>query len=294
MSTNPPSWYLPGEGKKPVGPFTTEQIIESLQVGRLDEKTLCWQEGMAKWLALAEVDPFASTIRYATINPGRRSIFRQLVGWLVVLLILVVAGAAGYVYWNEWTTIGEVNTLIAAENYERALAVLRSFRNETHFYHGEATYLSALAAIRQFASAANTEDLGGDGLRKPKRQLQGLFQASESWRDRAKLDLVEIIGSVPGKAADALARSMAIAAFMEKLKLADAKQLSRTTSRRTEERNRQTSPFGQYGRRHRDTDSSLGPGVGEKSRRSGTLHRGRAPTGAAGNQSLGRKCALPC
>ena len=121
----------------------------------------------------------------------------------------------------------KVNALIAAEDYEGALATLRLFRDETYFYSGEASYLSALAAARQFASAANAEDLAEDALRKPKRQFQELFQASERWRERAKSDLAEIVDSVPKKAADDLARSMAIAAFLEELKLADAKQLAK-------------------------------------------------------------------
>ena len=107
------------------------------------------------------------------------------------------------------------------------MTTLRPFLDETYFYRGEASYLSALAAARQFASAANTEDLTEDALRKPKRQFQDLFQASERWRERAKSDLADIIGSVPKKASDDLARSMAIAAFLEELKLADAKQLAK-------------------------------------------------------------------
>ena len=63
MNTQSSSWYIPGEGKKPVGPFTAEQVIESWRAGRLTENTLCWQEGMAKWLPLAQVEPFASAIR---------------------------------------------------------------------------------------------------------------------------------------------------------------------------------------------------------------------------------------
>ena len=86
MTTNSPSWYIPGEGKKPAGPFTTEQVIESWRAGRLNEKTLCWQEGMAKWLPLAQVEPFAATIRLAAAKPHKGSIFA---GWRSGLVVLV-------------------------------------------------------------------------------------------------------------------------------------------------------------------------------------------------------------
>ena len=128
---------------------------------------------MAKWLPLAQVEPFATTIRSAAVKPRKRSIFRRLAGCLVVLLLLVVAGGALYIYWNEWDTIGKVNALIAAEDYEGALATLRSFRDETYFYRGEASYLSALAAARQFASAVNAEDLAEDAL----GSLSGSFRS---------------------------------------------------------------------------------------------------------------------
>ena len=78
MITNPASWYVPGEGKKPAGPFTAEQIVESWRAGRLNEKTLCWQEGMAKWLPLTQVEPFAATIRLPPPNHIRAASFA---GW---------------------------------------------------------------------------------------------------------------------------------------------------------------------------------------------------------------------
>ena len=87
MTTNSASWYIPGEGKKPAGPFTAEQIIESWRAGRLNEKTLCWQEGMAKWLPLAQVEPFAATIRSAAAKPHKGSVFRWLAVRLVVLAL---------------------------------------------------------------------------------------------------------------------------------------------------------------------------------------------------------------
>ena len=231
MTTNSVSWYIPGEGKKPVGPFTAEQVIESWRAGRLSEKTLCWREGMAKWLPLTQVEPFAIAIRSAAATPSaaphQSGVLRRLAARLVVLAFLGVAGGAGYIYWSEWDTIHKANAMIVANDYEEAISILRSFRNETYFYRGETSYLTALAATRQYAAATTTEDLAEDALKKPAKQFQELFQAGESWRERARTELADIIGSVSKKAPDRLKRCEAITGFMEKLKLADAKELGR-------------------------------------------------------------------
>ena len=68
MSSNSPSWYIPGEGRQPVGPFTAEQLVQFWRTGKLSDKAMCWQEGMTKWLPLAQVEPFASAIRSAAIS----------------------------------------------------------------------------------------------------------------------------------------------------------------------------------------------------------------------------------
>ena len=70
MSTHSSSWFIPGKGKQPAGPFTAEQIIQWWKIGRLDENTICWQEGMSQWLPLSIVEPFASTIQH-TVSTGR-------------------------------------------------------------------------------------------------------------------------------------------------------------------------------------------------------------------------------
>ena len=66
MSTNSPSWYIPGEGKQPTGPFTAEQLIQSWRRAGWSANTICWREGMSQWLPLSQVEPFASAIRAAT------------------------------------------------------------------------------------------------------------------------------------------------------------------------------------------------------------------------------------
>lgn len=65
MSTTPSSWYIRGEGGQPTGPFTAEQLVQSLQVGRLDRNNICWREGMPQWLPMGEVEPFATALRRA-------------------------------------------------------------------------------------------------------------------------------------------------------------------------------------------------------------------------------------
>ena len=65
MGNQATSWYIPGEGKQPTGPFTAEQLFQAWQAGRLSDTTMCWREGMTRWLPLAQVEPFASAIRSA-------------------------------------------------------------------------------------------------------------------------------------------------------------------------------------------------------------------------------------
>ena len=69
MSSTFPSWYVAGEGQQPLGPFAAEQLLQSWRAGKLSNTTMCWREGMAQWLPLAQVEPFASAIRRAAAGP---------------------------------------------------------------------------------------------------------------------------------------------------------------------------------------------------------------------------------
>ena len=73
MSTNSPSWYIPGEGKQPAGPFTSEQVVQLWKDGRLRADAVCWRDGMPQWLPLSQVEPFASIIRCAAAGPKDQS-----------------------------------------------------------------------------------------------------------------------------------------------------------------------------------------------------------------------------
>jgi hypothetical protein len=56
------SWYVRGKDNQPTGPFTAEELLQSVRAGRLDLNTVCWCEGMSAWLPLGEVKPFASVV----------------------------------------------------------------------------------------------------------------------------------------------------------------------------------------------------------------------------------------
>ena len=74
MCSQPNSWYVPGEGSQPAGPFTAEQVIQWWQAGRLHADAVCWREGMPQWLPLSQVEPFASAIRRAANATQDRAI----------------------------------------------------------------------------------------------------------------------------------------------------------------------------------------------------------------------------
>ncbi len=226
MSSNPPSWYIPGEGQKPAGPFTAEQIIESWRAGGISEKTMCWQEGMPQWLPLIRVEPFGSTIR-AAHRAKRRTLVRRVTTVLVGAVFLSIVGVVVCVYWNEATTIHKAKTLIAAGRCDEAAALLRTFRGETYLYGKESRYLFALATFRQYALATDARELSGEPLKKPKKQLKELFQDGERWRERAKSELADIIDKIPEQAPDDLARAVALANVLRELKLAEDKPLAK-------------------------------------------------------------------
>ena len=70
MSTQSGSWYIRGEGNRPTGPFTAEELIQSCRAGRLDASTICWREGMPQWLPLAQVEPFGPAVASSSV-PGQ-------------------------------------------------------------------------------------------------------------------------------------------------------------------------------------------------------------------------------
>ncbi len=68
MSEQSHPWYVRGAAGQPAGPFSTEQVLESCRAGRLDADSICWHEGLAQWLALGEVEPFATVVASASVS----------------------------------------------------------------------------------------------------------------------------------------------------------------------------------------------------------------------------------
>ena len=113
MNTTTSSWYIRGEGNKPLGPFAAEKLIESWHTRRLDPNTLCWQEGMAQWLPLAVVEPFASTVR-AHRWSARLRILRLAAAGLLLIVVLAAIAGIGYFWWTESAMVARAEQLIAA------------------------------------------------------------------------------------------------------------------------------------------------------------------------------------
>jgi len=67
MSAESHSWYVRGEGNQPAGPFTAEELIESVRSGQRSVETVCWREGLAEWLPLAQAEPFAAALAAAAV-----------------------------------------------------------------------------------------------------------------------------------------------------------------------------------------------------------------------------------
>jgi len=63
-------WYIPGRDRKPVGPYTVEQVLRALKIGRITPQTICWREGMADWLPIEQIPDFAHLLQPAQAQRG--------------------------------------------------------------------------------------------------------------------------------------------------------------------------------------------------------------------------------
>jgi uncharacterized protein DUF4339 len=63
-------WFIPGRDRKPVGPYTTEQVLRALRIGRIKPQTVCWREGMAEWLPIEQVPALAHLLQPAQMQRG--------------------------------------------------------------------------------------------------------------------------------------------------------------------------------------------------------------------------------
>ena len=225
MTTASSAWYIRGEGNKPLGPFATEELIESWHTKRIDPNTLCWQDGMAEWLPLVTVEPFASTIR-AERRSARMKIFRLVAVGLLTTVVLVIIAGVGYFWWTESDTLARATRLITAEHYDEASTLLEPMATRCYFFRRRASYLLALGLVRQFASAPKAGDACDDLLADAKKQFGELFAASPKWHEDAKADLTGILGAVPIAVSGPLKRSVQLASFLSTMELADRKQLT--------------------------------------------------------------------
>jgi hypothetical protein len=225
MNTASSVWYIRGEGNKPRGPFAPEQLIESWHTRRLDPSTLCWREGMAEWLPLAAVEPFASTVR-AERRSARLRILRRVAAGLLIIVVLAAVAGIGYLWWTDSAMVARAEQLIAAERYEEASTLLEPLAKQSYFVRRHAGYLLALGLARQFASASKAENAGDDLLDDARKQFGELFAASPNWREQAKSDLAGIMGAVPSHVPGSLERGARLAEFLSAMQLADRKQLA--------------------------------------------------------------------
>lgn len=213
------SWYLAGDGGQPAGPFTAEELIVSVGARRIAAKTPCWREGLAEWLPLERVEPFASAFRRARMRMRRRIVVYALGGVLVGLCagLGVVARQA---YRAEAATLAEVRDFVADGKYQEVTSVLTPFLESTRFHRNEAECLLASTKLRQYATSAN-EPAAADALDEEAERLHRLFDSSPRWRERARQDLAGLMDGIPPDAPDALARSTALTEMLEELGLPD-------------------------------------------------------------------------
>jgi len=228
-----PMWYLLGPGNQPVGPYSADQIVQSVRRGQVAASVPVWREGTPKWLPLGQVEPFASALRpgapvagvqpVQTPAPGR-GILGRLV-WILFWLVFVgVLGAVGYFGVSEWLTVQKAKGLIAAKDFSGAVGVLKPFHEKTYLFPKEAPYLLGMAMLKEYAAAKEEQQAAAEALDKPQRLLKDAIAAGEVWRNRGTLDLDKLLDLVPAGAPDALSRALVLAKSLQDLELADAKQ----------------------------------------------------------------------
>ena len=70
MAEEKAEWFIPGRDRKPVGPYTVDQVIRALRIGRIKPQTVCWREGMAEWLPIEQIPAFAHLLQPAQMQRG--------------------------------------------------------------------------------------------------------------------------------------------------------------------------------------------------------------------------------
>ncbi len=70
MAETKAQWYIPGRDRKPAGPYTTEQVLRALRIGRVTRQSICWREGMADWLPIEQIPAIAHLLQPAQAQRG--------------------------------------------------------------------------------------------------------------------------------------------------------------------------------------------------------------------------------
>ena len=248
-------WYVPGPDNQPRGPLTAEQVVAELRSGKLTAATLGWKEGMAEWLPLGQIAPFAKTpsagdpaaapaMRTSakpTTSPAASAAppaapavsttaarssgwgWRLVVG-LVLLLVLGGGGAVGYHFVSEWLAISHAEAAINQREFEDASRKLQPIADRS-FHSDNVDYLLSIIDIREYA-AADDQEGSERALRRPERRLKSLFEQNDSLRQRASEQLADAIADVPADAPDAISRSLTLAELLEQLKILDRPRLA--------------------------------------------------------------------
>ena len=223
-------WYLPDETGQPEGPYTEDQVLQWLRVGKVPESTRIMREGTTDWRPLEGVEPFASVIREGRAASRRRTL--RIAVTVAGPAVIVIAIVMGYIVLAAPPEVRQGRELIDAGKYAEASAVLEPFVSERRDHPG-ATYLLALSKVSEYASAKGGP--GADFTRAltrgaPLLEAKKLFQIAlpqgTRWMENAKRDLAQATTLIPEDAPDAVERALAIARLRDELRVGDPKQLA--------------------------------------------------------------------
>jgi hypothetical protein len=256
-------WHVSLPGQKASGPFSAEQIVESVRAGRLSSDALCWCDGMPDWVPLGKVEPFSTAIRGAarpstppvppaqaasppptppqqSLAPSRPAavpaapspipsgnsggIVKRLVSYAVALSVLGIACYACYVVVSEKMQFDKGKKLLADGEFSEARRMLQNVADNGYLYGRDANYQAAVASVKAFASDKDEQDQ--DDLRRPKKAIEEKT-ADSSCRLDVQADLKDLLGCVPASAPDALPRCLFLADFLAELKLSEGKQIAK-------------------------------------------------------------------
>ena len=223
-------WYLPDEAGQPVGPYTSNQILEQLSTGQMPETTLCWREGMPDWQPLTAVEPFAAEIKLTRTAAKKRML--RIVIAISCVVCMIAAAAVAYIIMMGPPEVRRAKELMSAELYTETSEVLGQYVSRNPL-NGEASYLLAITKVNEYA-AAKPDRIGLIGglmgtktlLEQAKELFARVFKADPKWIEQAKTDIADAAIRIPSDAPDALNRSLEISRLRAELNLADKKNLA--------------------------------------------------------------------